>query len=73
MKKILIWLYIVQKYKNKGSEIKKGKGYLHAYRLNPFNPLSYITIIISLIIAIVLFGVIGFTKETNLRNPFKWN
>lgn len=41
-------------------------------RLNPFNPLSYLTIIITLIVGILMFGFVGVWEETELKNPFKW-
>lgn len=76
-RKILKYLAIVQEVSNRerskqGLE-KIGGGFIKAYRFNPYNPLSYITIIITIIIGIVMFGVVGFWKETDLRNPFKWN
>ena len=52
---------------------KIGRGDFEAYRLNPFNPLSYLTVIITLIYGVVCFGIIGFWKEIDSRNPFKWN
>ncbi len=41
-------------------------------RLNPFNPLSYVTVVITLIVGILMFGFVGVWKETELKNPFKW-
>jgi hypothetical protein len=42
-------------------------------RLNPYNPLSYITIIVCVLIGIVLFGFVGITKEMDFsENPFKY-
>jgi hypothetical protein len=41
-------------------------------RLNPFNPLSYLTLTIAFFVGIILFGVIGFWNEVDLNNPFKW-
>ena len=71
--KILKRLLIVQEVSNSGRKPKLGKGYLKAYRFNPFNPLSYITIVISVIIGILMFGFVGIWKEMDLSNPFKWN
>ena len=73
MKKILKRLLIIQVVSNKNRNPKLGKGYFNAYRLNPYNPLSYITAILVLIVGILMFGFVGFWKETDLRNPFKWN
>jgi thiosulfate reductase cytochrome b subunit len=61
MRKILILLGIVQKHKN-------GKR-----RLNPYNPLSYITILSVLIIGTILFGILGIKEQIDGVNPFKWN
>jgi len=43
-------------------------------RINPWHPLSYVTIVVAFIIAIVLFGVIGFKNKNKVdtQNPFKW-
>jgi len=43
------------------------------HRLNPYNPLSYIVIILIPIIGILMFGFVGFWKEVDFSNPFKWN
>jgi hypothetical protein len=77
MKKILIALKIIQVVSNeqrKKQGLKYiGKGYFNAYRFNPYNPFSYLSVIIILIVGILMFGFYGFWKETDLRNPFKWN
>lgn len=73
MKKILKFLFIIQEFDNRGAQNYKGKGYQKAYRLNPYNPLSYVAIPIIFLIAIVLYGVVGFNKEVDLSNPFRWN
>lgn len=62
-----------QEVSNKGRNPKLGKGYSTAIRLNPYNPLSYITLIIIIVIGIILFGFTGFWKEMDNINPFKWN
>jgi len=67
MRKILISLYIIQEVSNKERH-KKG-----LKRLNPYNPLSYITIVLILVIGIIMFGFVGFWKEVDIKNPFKWN
>jgi len=41
-------------------------------RINPFNPLSYITLVLTFIVGIICFGVIGFWEQTDKTNPFKW-
>ena len=50
-----------------------GKGFEEAHRLNPFNPLSYVFFILLLIVGFILFGIVGFSKEVETLNPFKWN
>lgn len=61
MRKLLKKLYIVQEYSN-------GKR-----RINPYNPLSYITLVIIFFVGIIMFGIYGFWKEVDIQNPFKWN
>ena len=73
IRKILKFLFIIQEVSNKNRSPKLGRGFFKAYRINPYNPLSYPTLIIIFIVGIVIFGVVGFWKETDLRNPFKWN
>lgn len=68
MKKLLKFLFVIQEVSNEGRELKLG-----ARRLNPYNPLSYITVVLVLIVGILMFGFVGIWKETNLRNPFKWD
>jgi thiosulfate reductase cytochrome b subunit len=41
-------------------------------RINPYNPLSYITIVIVFISGLIMFGAVGIWKEIDLSNPFKW-
>ena len=72
MRKLLKWLYIIQTVSNKGREPKLGRGRFNAYRFNPYNPLSYITLVLVLIIGILAFGFVGFWKEQDIANPFKW-
>ena len=70
MKKFLKYILVLQEIPNKDQKL--GRGYTKAIRLNPYNPLSYLSIIISFIIGILMFGFVGFWKEVDLRNPFKW-
>ena len=42
------------------------------YRLNPYNPLSYVTVIIVTIIGLIMFGFVVMRKEIPKHNPFKW-
>ena len=66
----LKFLNIVQEYDNKVGN-KKGRGFFKAYRMNPYNPLSYVLIVISVPILFLLFGIVGLYKEA--KNPFKWD
>jgi hypothetical protein len=74
--KILKHLYVLQIVSNE-ERVKQGlprlgRGYFDAYRFNPYNPLSYIIVIIYLIVGVVMFGFVGILKN-DLDNPFKWN
>jgi hypothetical protein len=71
MRKFLKYIYVLQEVPNKNKKL--GNGYSKAIRINPYNPLSYVTVIIATIIGILLFGFVGFWKEVDLRNPFKWD
>lgn len=71
MKKFLKYVYVLQEVPNKDKKL--GRGYSTAIRLNPYNPLSYMTIIIASIIGILMYGFVGFWKEVDLRNPLKWD
>lgn len=77
MRKALKFLKVLQTVSNnkrhKEGLKRLGRGYFEAHRLNPYNPLSYTTIIIVLVVGILMFGFYGFWKETDVSNPFKWN
>jgi hypothetical protein len=62
-RKILLFLGITQKIINE-------RGY-ERHRLNPYNPLSYLTLIISLIV-MGLYGFMGALIEILKGNPFKY-
>lgn len=68
MRSLLKGLGIVQE--------KKFKDPLNAvyrkHRFNPYNPLSYITLPIILLVGICMFGFIGVWGEIEKGNPFKW-
>lgn len=77
MRKILKKLYIIQTVSNeerhkKGLK-KLGRGFFNAHRLNPFNPLSYVLVVLAIPTLIILFGFVGMWKETDIKNPFKWD
>lgn len=75
MEKIAIFLKILQVVSNeerKEQGLKTlGRGYFDAYRLNPYNPLCYLLIVIAIPILLILYGVIGFYKR--IYNPFLWD
>lgn len=75
MRKILIALKVVQvvdnRLRSKQGLKKIGKGHFQAYRLNPFNPLSYVFVLVAILLLLILYGVIGFFNKA--ENPFKWN
>lgn len=71
--RILKFLYITQEVSNKGRVVPLGIGFRTARRFNPYNPLSYIVVVLFLVAAIIMFGVVGFAKEVDHSNPFKWN
>jgi len=77
MIKILRFLRIIQTVSNEERHKKGlkrlGRGYFEAHRLNPYNPFSYITAILILVIGLLMFGVVGFKKEIDNINPFKWD
>ena len=69
IRKILIFLSVIQFKK----ELPNHKMHMvEKWRLSPYNPLSYIFLTITFFVGIILFGVIGFWKEVDLNNPFKW-
>ena len=74
---ILKCLQIVQTVSNeqrhKQGLKRLGRGYFDAHRFNPYNPLSYVALVIILIVGILMFGFVGFWKETTTLNPFKWD
>jgi hypothetical protein len=75
MEKILIALKVIQVVSNidrkKNGLEYLGRGFSKAYRLNPFNPLSYIIVIVAIPMTIILYGFIGFFKQ--VTNPFEWD
>ena len=73
MRKLLNCLYVIQVRSNAGRKVKYGRGFSEAHRLNPLNPISYVFLAGAIIVGLILFGVIGFWKEEDLKNPFKWS
>ncbi len=73
MRKILKRLLVLQEVSNENKKHKLGRGFLTARRFNPYNPLSYISLVIILIVGIMMFGFVGVWKEMDSKNPFKWD
>lgn len=69
---ILKSIFVLQEVSNKNRAKKLGKGFSTARRFNPYNPLSYIVIVLLFVIGILMFGFYGFWKEVDYENPFKW-
>jgi hypothetical protein len=65
LRKLLLSLWVTEK-------VVGEYGY-ERHRLNPYNPLSYLLLVIVFISGIVCFGVVGFWREVDLKNPFKYN
>lgn len=72
MRKILKKILLIQEISNKNRTPKLGRGFSTAKRLNPWNPFSYVLIVLIFIVGIILFGLLGFWKEIEVKNPFKW-
>lgn len=69
IRKILKFLLIIQEQKHKDPF---NRGYVKR-RMNPFNPLTYISILAIIVVGFLMFGFIGFWKEVDLRDPFRWS
>jgi membrane protein insertase Oxa1/YidC/SpoIIIJ len=75
MKELLIKLKIVQVVSNeqrhKDGLKRLGKGYFKADRLNPFNPLSYILIVVTIPVILIMYGFVSSFEKA--INPFMWD
>ena len=75
MKKLLVKLKILQIVSNeerhKQGLKRLGKGYFEAYRLNPLNPLSYILVVATIPIILLMYGFFGLFEKA--INPFQWD
>lgn len=69
MKKIFIKLLIVQEKRILRDD---GFTYRKCYRINPYNPLSYVLIPVSVIVGLLMYGFVGITNEFDFQNPFKY-
>lgn len=74
MKELLIKLKIVQVVSNeqrhKDGLKRLGEGYFKAYRINPFNPLSYILLVVTIPVIFLMYGFVGSFEKA--INPFRW-
>ena len=68
-------LKIVQEISNEGRNPKLGRGFSTAKRLNKYNPLSYVVIVLVFISVLVMDGIRGVInlEKSQLRTPFKWD
>jgi len=41
-------------------------------RMNPYNPLSYIIILVLIIVGIIMYGFVGVWKELRIKDMFRW-
>jgi hypothetical protein len=73
MRKFLTAIFVLQEKSNRNRSPKLGRGFDKAHRINPLNPLSYIAIVITIIIGVLMFGFVGIKKEMDFKNPFKWD
>jgi hypothetical protein len=64
MRKLLIFLRVIETIRHERGTWR---------RLNPYNPLSYLCVALVTILGFFMFGFVGFWKEIDLRNPFKWH
>lgn len=70
--KLLKKIGVIQEVDNVGRKL--GRGFLTARRLNPYNPLSYIGLIIAVILFIPIVVIIAIYESViKFRNPFKWD
>lgn len=67
-KKVLKALYIVQEKVKKNGPYHTRK----LVRLNPYNPLTYIALLIAIIMSLILFGIAGTWKDVDFKNTFKY-
>ena len=72
MRKILSIILVLQD-KRVAKTTPRVKNITTLRRINPYNPLSYAVLIIIIFVGFILYGVVGFWKETDKSNPFKWS
>jgi hypothetical protein len=69
LKRLLILQEVSNLEKRKNGLKPLGQGHANAFRLNRFNPLSYMLVICALPFAILFYGFKGVYR---LNNPFDW-
>lgn len=47
-------------------------GFRTEERINPFNPLSYLFILIGLVIGLLMYGFVGMWEKITLKKAFRW-
>lgn len=68
MRKLLKTLWVIRE-----KEIEDTNGRMYSVkRMNPFNPLTYVTIVIAVILGLLMFGVVGIWDQVDTGNPFRW-
>ena len=66
--KLLKFLGIIQHKK-----VAQPLGFTTLYRLNPLNPLTYLSLVIVLIIGLLMYGFVGLWSKININEwKFKW-
>jgi hypothetical protein len=77
MKRFLIRIYVLQEVSNAERRInglpKLGRGFTTAYRLNKWNPLSYVGVLLLFSVGLLAYGFVGIFRFAEIRNPFKWD
>lgn len=65
---MLINLRIIQ-MRNVTDPFKVGRT---EYRLNKYNPLSYVALLVFVVLAVLTYGVSGAKEHINIKKEFKW-
>ena len=69
MKKVLVKLHIVQQ-RTINDAFRRPYG---QQRLNPYNPLTYILLLFTLVLGLLMFGFVGIWEQINMDDlKFKW-
>ena len=78
LQKIAVFLRIIQIVSNeerKKQNLKHlGKGFSKAYRLNPFNPISWGLYFSAIPVYLLLIIIVSIVRTlAKIENPFRWN